>query len=89
VAMAASPSDSDLPAALTTITAPTLIIWGDRDSAVPVRHGDRHIRALPNARLVVLEGAGHIPHVERPAEVNRMILDFVRENHADAGHVAA
>jgi 4,5:9,10-diseco-3-hydroxy-5,9,17-trioxoandrosta-1(10),2-diene-4-oate hydrolase len=81
VAMAASPRSSDLPEALGKITLPTLIIWGAKDSTVPASHGSRHVHALPNAELVVLEGAGHIPHVERPPEVNRLMLNFMRENH--------
>lgn len=87
VAMAASPRGSDLPAGLTKIVSPTLIIHGDKDNAVPVRHAERHARALPNARTVILEGAGHIPHIERPEQVNQLILDFLRENHVAAPRV--
>jgi pimeloyl-ACP methyl ester carboxylesterase len=87
VAMAASPRDSDLPAGLSAIHQPTLILHGDKDSAVPVRHAERHARAMPNARTMILEGAGHIPHVEQPARVNHLILDFLRENQDTATRV--
>ncbi len=78
VAMAASPRASDLPAGLTRIAARTLILWGDRDLTVPVKHGEHHERSLPNAEFVILEGAGHVPQIACPAVVNRLMLEFLR-----------
>lgn len=77
VAMLGSPHRSDLPRDLARITAPTLIVWGARDRAVPPRHGEYHARALPNARLVILENAGHIPQYEYPARVNALLDEFL------------
>ena len=77
VAMAASPRESDLPAGLKQIDAPTLILWGDKDVAVPVEHGEHHVRNLPNAKFVILEGAGHTPQIEYPDVVNRLMLEFL------------
>ena len=79
VAMAASSRASDLPQGMGSITTPTLIIAGDKDPAVPIKHATWHQQALPNAQLVVLEGKGHIPHVECPDTVNRLMLDFMGE----------
>lgn len=79
VAMAASEWTSDLVEEMRAITAPTLILWGDKDHAVPLRHGDRHARALPNAEYVILEGAGHIPHVEFADAVNQLMIDFMKK----------
>ena len=75
--MAASPRESDLPAGLKQIDAPTLILWGDKDVAVPVEHGEHHVRNLPNAKFVILEGAGHTPQIEYPDVVNRLMLEFL------------
>ncbi len=77
VAMMGSPWVSGLAEELKAIAAPTLILWGDKDRAVPLRHGIRHARALPNAKFVILEGAGHVPHIEYPDVVNRLMLDFL------------
>ncbi len=77
VAMLASPRDSRVPP-LEQITAPTLVLCGTRDLAVPLQHAERHVRALPNARLVVIENAGHLPHYEYPDQVNRLLVDFLR-----------
>ena len=77
VAMATSRWTNNLENELAHISAPTLIVWGDRDRAVPVAHAKKHARALPNAKLVILEGAGHIPHIEFPAMVNPLFNDFL------------
>jgi pimeloyl-ACP methyl ester carboxylesterase len=78
VAMLGSPHLSDLPAGLSRIAAPTLILWGENDRVVPLRHGGYHAQELPNARLVVLKSAGHIPQNEYPAQVNRLMGDFLK-----------
>jgi pimeloyl-ACP methyl ester carboxylesterase len=75
--MLGSPHGSDLPQSLDNITAPTLIVWGARDRAVPLRHGQYHARALPNVRLAIIENAGHIPQHEYPDVVNELILGFL------------
>jgi pimeloyl-ACP methyl ester carboxylesterase len=41
------------------VSVPTLVIHGDSDSLVPLRHGEDTARAIPGARLVVVEGMGH------------------------------
>jgi pimeloyl-ACP methyl ester carboxylesterase len=77
VAMLGSPHGSDLPQNLDRITAPTLIVWGDKDRAVPLRHGKYHARTLPNAKFVIVENAGHIPQCEYPGVVNELMLKFL------------
>ena len=41
---------------------PTLIVWGERDSIIPVAHGEAAHEAMPGSRLEVFPGAGHMPH---------------------------
>ncbi len=77
VAMLASPRATDLFTEMATIQTPTLILWGDKDRAVPLEHSERHNRQLPHARMVILKGAGHIPQNEYPARVNQLMLDFL------------
>ena len=77
VAMASSSWANRLEEELDQIAAPTLILWGNKDRAVPVWHANRHVNALPNAELVMLDGAGHIPQTEFPDRVNRLMLDFL------------
>jgi pimeloyl-ACP methyl ester carboxylesterase len=60
------------------VACPTLVIVGSED--VPDMHGiaDLLAREIPEARKVVVEGAAHLPGLERPDEVNRLLLDFLR-----------
>ena len=62
-----------------SIVAPTLVIWGRHDAVVPLANGERLAREMPNARLVVVDDAGHIPHEERPAAVASPLRDFLAE----------
>ncbi|MGH3904354.1 MAG: alpha/beta fold hydrolase [Pseudonocardiaceae bacterium] len=41
------------------ITAPTLVVHGDRDPVLPLPHGEALRDAVPGAKLLILEGAGH------------------------------
>lgn len=56
---------------------PTLILWGDRDSIIPARHGIRAHDLMPGSRLRVFEGAGHFPHHDDPAGFAAEITGFV------------
>ncbi len=80
--MAASWQRTDLPARLSDIAAPALVIVGENDTVVPPRHGARIARALPGARCEWVRGGGHIPFEEAPRVVNRLILDFFKSQNA-------
>ncbi|MFD7997918.1 alpha/beta fold hydrolase [Streptomyces mirabilis] len=54
---------------------PTMLLWGDRDSVVPVRHAYGAHQAMPGSRLEIFEGAGHFPFHSDPAR----FLDLVEE----------
>ncbi len=69
--------DEALREELSAITAPTLLVWGERDPLVPLRLATEYAQAIPDVRLVVVE-AGHVPMVDRPDEFARAVLDFVR-----------
>jgi pimeloyl-ACP methyl ester carboxylesterase len=73
---------SDLRPMLARIQTPTLVVWGERDSVVPIELGERLTACLPNARFRVIPGAGHNPMWDRPAEFNRAALDFLAPDPA-------
>jgi pimeloyl-ACP methyl ester carboxylesterase len=52
---------------LPRITVPTLLIWGERDARSPPGAARQFEHAIPDAKLVVISGAGHISNLERPA----------------------
>ena len=62
---------------LPKITQPVLIIWGEKDRVLPLKHGHLAKVKLPNATLEIMEGCGHIPFFERSEEFNRAVLSFL------------
>jgi len=63
---------------LSKIKAPTLIIWGDRETVFPKRADQELLRnGIPNARLKVYEGTGHCPNWEEPVRFVKDLLGFV------------
>src|SRR5438128_967964 len=59
----------DALAAAAQITVPTTLILGERDMMTPAKAGKALAAALPNSRIVVLRGAGHMMMAERPDEL--------------------
>jgi len=59
------------------IDVPALLLWGRDDRVVPLSVAERLARALPRARLVVLDACGHVPPQERPRESLAALLDFL------------
>jgi len=67
-----------LRSALTGLAAkPTLLIWGDRDRAVGLNSARELHRTLPQSRLMVLPGVGHIPFEEMPDVCNQAMRDWL------------
>jgi pimeloyl-ACP methyl ester carboxylesterase len=56
---------------------PTLLIWGSRDRAVPAESAALLREHFTRARLMILEGAGHLPYEEMPEEFNRIVNEFL------------
>mgnify|MGYP001103856324 CR=1 FL=1 len=64
---------------LPQVKAPTLIIHGEADNTFPVKNARILASRIPNAELVILEGAGHVL-IEAGEEPNRIALDFLRRH---------
>ncbi|MFN2628987.1 MAG: alpha/beta fold hydrolase [Gaiellaceae bacterium] len=73
----------DLTVELGRIAVPTLVVWGGRDALVPVRLAPAWRDAIPGARLVVIERAGHVPMFEAPEELCAALLAFLGEEGAN------
>jgi pimeloyl-ACP methyl ester carboxylesterase len=79
--MAAWPQQPLTPPArerLGRIRIPTLVVIGDRDAASVRMFADSTARMIPGAERVVLEGTDHLPHMERPEEFNRILVEFLK-----------
>ncbi len=61
------------------ISVPVLLLWGERDAMIPVANAQDYLAELPDARLVVLPGLGHVPQEEAPAESLAPVLDFLAD----------
>lgn len=71
---------TDFPASvshLSAITAPTLVVSFADDRLSPPHHGTEVADAIPQARHEVVADAGHFGYLERPEEVNRLLVDFL------------
>jgi pimeloyl-ACP methyl ester carboxylesterase len=76
IALHLAASKTDLRNDLHRITQPTLVLHGEADALVPVEEAHQLAQTLPNAKLTVLQGAGHVPTMTRPHEVAREIISF-------------
>jgi pimeloyl-ACP methyl ester carboxylesterase len=62
---------------LERISAPTLVLRGALDWPDVAAAAERFLRELPDAREVVIDACAHLPTMERPDEVARLILEFL------------
>ncbi|WP_368496868.1 alpha/beta fold hydrolase [Herbiconiux sp. A18JL235] len=70
-------SDPTLLARLAAVTAPTLVAWGASDRIATPAYGRALAAAIPDARFAQIEGAGHLPHLEAPAETYAVLEGFL------------
>ncbi len=61
---------------LPAISIPVLVVWGEADRMIPVEHGRAYAKAIPGARLTLIQHAGHLPQLEAPAELRSAIAEF-------------
>jgi pimeloyl-ACP methyl ester carboxylesterase len=69
--------NADLREYMPGIAAPTLLIWGAEDAETPVAMARQMERLIPDAGLVVLEGAGHYSYLDQPARFARIVSHFI------------
>ena len=71
--------DYDFRDRLPEVKVPTLIVWGEKDSIIPVRDADEFERLIEDSRKIVMRDTGHIPMAERPVTFNDVLVDFLAE----------
>lgn len=74
--------NSDLRDLMPQVKVPTLLIWGDQDTATPL--GDAHVmeHLIPDAGLVVFEGAGHFSYLDQPRQFAMIAQHFIGEGRS-------
>ncbi len=63
---------------LPRIAVPTLLIWGELDARSPLRIAHQFERTIPDAKLVIIPGCGHVSNLECPDRFNEAVREFCR-----------
>jgi pimeloyl-ACP methyl ester carboxylesterase len=63
------------------ITAPVLLVWGERDGMIPFSNAQDYVKTLSDVRLVSFPQLGHVPQEEAPAESIGPVLVFLSNPH--------
>lgn len=71
------PDNPKLTNYLYRVTVPTLIVWGEHDTVVPLAHARAYRDGIPQAELVVLPRCGHLPQAEQPAALADTLLTYL------------
>ncbi|WP_437326254.1 alpha/beta fold hydrolase [Sorangium sp. So ce381] len=75
-------TDPTLRPRLAAISLPTLVVWGDSDGICTPDYGRAYAAAIPGARFALLPNAGHLPQIEAPEPLRKLVWDFAH-THAD------
>jgi len=67
----------DFVTTLKDFTTPALVVGADQDLAIPLGHSVVLDKGLPDSRLQVVTGAGHLANLEQPEQFNHILLDFL------------
>jgi pimeloyl-ACP methyl ester carboxylesterase len=78
-------AETDLSDLLRQVSVPTLLIWGQLDARSPLTVAHQFEEAIPNTKLIVIEGAGHMSHLEQPERVNDAVRRFCRAHPPRSG----
>jgi pimeloyl-ACP methyl ester carboxylesterase len=68
-----------LPHLLGGVAAPALVVWGRDDRIVPLECGERYAKSLGQARLEIVDGAGHFVEMEKPEALASLVTRFVTQ----------
>ncbi len=69
--------NTDIRDILPNISCPSLLIWGDKDTATPIEDARTIESLIPDAGLCVLEGTGHYSFCEKPYEAHAILNSFI------------
>ena len=61
---------------------PVLVLWGKQDTTVPIERSKALLAAMPRAKFIPIDSAGHLPQWEQPAVTHAALFGFLKENAA-------
>jgi len=71
--------EEDLTGYAARVHVPTVLIWGDQDADTPLWQGRKLEELIPDAGLIVFQGAGHFAYLERLADYVRIVDHFLND----------
>lgn len=71
--------NEDLCNLMPLINAPTLLIWGEDDTATPLSDAKKMVKLIPDSGLVSFPGAGHYSFLDRPAQFAAVLRNFINQ----------
>ena len=63
---------------LSSISVPTLIVWGANDSVIPIEFSQEFVSAIPDVIFLKIQNSGHTPYVEHPKLFTNRVLQFLK-----------
>jgi len=66
------------------VKAPTLVVWGKYDELANPAGADRLEKTIPGAKKVIIDDCGHMPQIEKAAEFNRIVREFLTDARSTA-----
>ncbi|MFN2500408.1 MAG: alpha/beta fold hydrolase [Pyrinomonadaceae bacterium] len=70
------------------IDRPTLIIWGEQDTVIPIENGYKLRNSILNSKLVVIRDCGHVPQEEKSQLFTKLVAAFCQSKQASASYAA-
>jgi pimeloyl-ACP methyl ester carboxylesterase len=70
--------NEDLTDRLPLITAPSLLIWGENDTATPLADAKKMVKLIPDAGLVSFPGCGHYSFLDNPVQFRAVLSSFLK-----------
>ena len=82
-AVEADALERDLRPIMDRVRVPTLVIWGAEDRTIPVEMGLELLAGIPDSRMRLVGGAGHVPMLDKPGEMLSLIRTFLEGDGTD------
>ena len=70
--------NTDLRDIISKISCPTLLIWGEKDTATPLADAETIKSLIPDCGLCVIKGAGHYSFLEQPYQTAAILGSFIK-----------
>jgi len=67
---------------------PSLVIWGERDRIIPMKHGRRASEEMPGSRFIAIPDAGHFPQLDQPRRFVEALVEFMADTKPSRPDVA-